>query len=93
MTSSETVVTRNDGFTAWDLQSTTDSDLTGVSMGAPWRYSRTSMLGQEGSDMDYDDDKTTLINSPALCSTYTKPMCHLQAFKVGINVENSYLFY
>ena len=59
---------RTGGFaTDWD----TDSDTKTTFVGTPWNNSRISMLCQEGSDMDMDDDRTTLIRSPALRATYT----------------------
>ena len=59
---------RTGGFAIdWD----TDSDTKTTFVGTPWKNSRISMLCQEGSDIDMDDDRTTLIRSPALRATYT----------------------
>ena len=49
----------------WEQQSIADSELTTDSLctelNSRWRYSRTSMVGQEGSDLDYDSDMTTTL--------------------------------
>ena len=85
MRTSVTALTNTGGFpSAWDSDSVADSEMTAApSMGAPWHHSRTSMLCHEGSDMDYDDDKTMLKNSAAFRPTYTKPTSHLSAFQVS----------
>ena len=64
----------------WDA----DSDTTTTLVGASWKNSRISMLCKEGSDMDIDDDRMTMIKSLALGCNYTKPKCQLHSFQVRI---------
>ena len=72
---------RTGGFaTDWDA----DSDTKTTFVGTSWKNSRISMLCQEGSDMD--DDRTTLIKSPAPGSTYTKANCYVHSFQVRIKL-------
>ena len=74
---------RTEGFaTDWDADNDTNTTFVGTS----WNNSRISMLCQEGSDMDIDDDRTTLIKSPALRSTYTKANCYVHSFQVRIKL-------
>ena len=72
---------RTEGFaTDWDA----DNDTKTTFVGTSWKNSGISMLCQEGSDMDMDDDRTTLIKSPAMRATYTKANCYVHSFPVRI---------